>query len=145
MRLALHVSITTSTAGNRQQDYQPSVPHTYSCPCCHVCTFPRIFIHFKEEQARKRNEVSPGRGVSGYSMYSVLIKDEETSSPLNRAPAVSTCCNNKLCSKNLAFHIPCVKYKISNGLQTAYNYSCASELPHNLLTQNKTAPLSSVC
>lgn len=106
---------------DRQQDQQPRAPHTHSCPRCHVCTFPRTFIRFKEEEARKINEVSPGRGVSGYGMCSVLIKDAETSSPLSRAPAVSTCCNNKLCSKNLAFHILCVKYEISNGLQTAYN------------------------
>lgn len=139
--LALHGSATTSTTGSRPQDWQPSAPHTSSCPCCRGCTFPRMSIHFKGEEARKTNGVSPGRGVSGCSVYSVLIKDAETSSPLSRAPAVSTCCNNKLCSKNLALHILCVKYKISNGLQTAYNHSCASELPHNLLIQNKTALL----
>lgn len=112
--LAQHGSVTTSTTSNRQYNEQPSVTHMYSCLSCHVCTFPRIFIHFKNEEARKTNEVSPGRGVSGCSMYSMIIKDAETSSPLSRAPAGSTCCNNKLCSKNLGFHILCTKYKIIN-------------------------------
>lgn len=86
--------------------------YTYSCLGCLVCTFTRTFIHFKDEEARKINEVSPDRGVSGYSMYSMIIRDAETSSSLRRALAGSTCCNNKLCSKNLGFHILCIEYKI---------------------------------
>lgn len=72
-----------------------------------------MFIHFKEEETRKINEVSPGRGVSGYSMYSVLIKGAETSSPLSRAPAVST-------SPHAAI--------ISSALKTWPSISCVSNI-----------------
>jgi len=107
-------SVPAGTAGNRQHDEQPGVTHMCSCLSCHVCTFPRTFTHFRDEEARKINDVSPGRGVSGYRMYSMIRKDAETCSHLSREPAGSTCCNSKLCSKNLGFHILCTKYKITN-------------------------------
>lgn len=111
MQLPAHGSVTTRTG---LCDWWPSATHTYNLLRCRVCTFHRIFIYFKEEEARKMNEVSPGRGDSGRSMYFMIIKDTETSSLPSRAPAGSTCCNNKLCSRSLGLNILYTKYKSTN-------------------------------
>lgn len=81
---------------------------------CQVCTFPRTFIHFKDEEVRRTNEVNPDRGVSGCSTHFVVIKDAETTGPLSRAPAGSPWRRNKLCSKILGFHVLYIKYTITD-------------------------------
>lgn len=109
---------------------------------CQVCTFPRTFIHFKDEEIRRTNEVNPDRGVSGCSTHFVVIKplvlsvehqlaplDAEISSALKSWASMS--CTSSIQSLT--------------ALQTAYSHICGSEIPHSCWCTTKIPDLKLLC